>query len=73
MPVFNKVLCNEKRAERWPAFLKALSCIIVGSATNYTEASHKPSFLSDDELKHLILEVGNLSLVVRKRAFCIHG
>ncbi|KAK3598771.1 hypothetical protein CHS0354_015570 [Potamilus streckersoni] len=28
-----------------------------GAATSYTEASRKPAFMSDDELKHLILEM----------------
>ena len=40
-----------------------------GSSTSFTEALHKPAFLSDDELKHIILEVW-LALV--SVLVCVH-
>ena len=44
--------------------LKLCVCVcvcvcVLGAANPYTEANYKPAFLSDDELKQLILKVGN--------------
>lgn len=38
---------------------------ILGAATPYTEGHYKPAFLSDQELKMLILQVSGHRLLIR--------
>jgi len=48
------IICNAACAKK--QILNVLS-LTVGPTSNRNDASYKPSFLTDQELKHLVLEV----------------
>ena len=45
-------------------YLRDERVFIVGPGSNRNDTSYKPSFLTDQELKHLVLEVGYCDLLI---------